>query len=135
MQCAITSLKGNKAPGPDGLPGELLYIKNVMTLCPYIHMMFKQALADGVLPPTLTEAVITVIHKKGKELEEVSSFRLIFLLNQDGKLFSKILVNRLGPLLSKLVHSDQTSLYQIETLLSTLDASLTSCSLLCLFAK
>lgn len=97
--------------------------------------MFKQALADGVLPPTLTEAVITVIHKKGKELEEVSSFRLIFLLNQDGKLFSKILVNRLGPLLSKLVHSDQTSLYQIETLLSTLDASLTSFSLLCLFAK
>lgn len=51
--------------------------------------MFKQALADGVLPPTLTEAVISVIHKKGKELEEVSSFRLIFLL-EDGKLFSKI---------------------------------------------
>lgn len=104
---AITSLKSNKAPDPDGLPGEL-YKKFNVTLCPYLHRMFTQAHMDGVLPPTLTEAVITVIHKKGKDPEEVGSFRPISLLNQDGKLFSKILANRLSPLLDKLVHPDQT---------------------------
>lgn len=70
--------------------------------------MFTQSYTDCALPPTLTEAVITVIHKKGKDPEEVGSFRLISLLNLDGKLFSKILANRLSPLLGKLVHPDHT---------------------------
>jgi len=104
---AISALKSNKAPGPDGLPGEL-YKKFNVTLCPYLHRVFTQAHTDGVLPPTLTEAVITVIHKKGKDPEEVGSFRPISLLNQDGKLFSKILANRLSPFLDKLIHPDQT---------------------------
>lgn len=107
IQRAITSLKSNKAPGPDGLPGEL-YKKFNEILCPYLHRMFIQANNDGVLPPTLTEAVITVIYKKDKDPEEVGSYRPISLLNQDGKLFSKVLANRVNPLLNKLVHPDQT---------------------------
>lgn len=67
--------------------------------------MFTQAHTDGALPPTLTEAVITMIYKKGKDPEEMGSFLPISLLNQDGKLFSKV---RLSPLLGKWVHSDQT---------------------------
>lgn len=70
--------------------------------------MFTQAHTDGVLPPTLTEAVITVIIKKGKDPEEVDSFRPMSLLNQDRNLFSIVLAYRLSPLLDKLVHSDQT---------------------------
>lgn len=107
LKKTIISLKNNKAPGPDGFPGEL-YKKINKTLCPYLHKVFTQAHTDGVLPPTLTEAVITVIYKKGMDPEEVSSFRPISLLNQDGKLFSKILANRLSPFLDKLVHTDQT---------------------------
>ena len=57
--------------------------KSNITLCPYLHKMFTQAHIDGVLPSTLTEAVITVIDKKGRDPEEVS-------WSQDGKLFSKI---------------------------------------------
>ena len=79
---AISSLKSNKAPGPNGLPGEI-YKKFNEILCPYLHKMFSQAYTDGALPPTLTEAIITVIHKKGRDPEEVGSFRPISLLNQD----------------------------------------------------
>lgn len=61
-----------------------------------------------IYPPTLTEAVITLIHKKGKDSQEVGAYRPISLLNVDGKLFAKILANRLNPLLGKLVHLDQT---------------------------
>lgn len=106
IQRAITSLKNNKAPSPDGLPGEL-YKKFNEILCPYLMTMFTQAHTDGVLPPTLTEAVITMIYKKGKDPEEVGSFLPISLLNQDG-LFFKVLANRPSTLLGKLVHSDQT---------------------------
>ena len=75
---AISSLKSNKSPGPDGLPGEL-YKKFNETLSPYLHKMFSQAYIDSALPPTLTEAVITVIHKKGRDPEEVGSFRPLSL--------------------------------------------------------
>lgn len=52
--------------------------------------------------------MITVIHKKGKDPEEVGAYRPISILNVDGKLFAKILANRLNPLLERLLHPDQT---------------------------
>lgn len=104
---AIASTKNNKAPGPDGIPSEF-YKKFSEILCPYLHKTFTQALVNKVLPPTLTEATITVIYKKGRNAEEVGSYRPISLLNLDGKLFSKILANRLSPFLTRLVHPDQT---------------------------
>lgn len=104
---AITSLKRGKAPGPDGLPSEL-YKKFDFILSPYLHRMYVQAQEEGTLPPTLTEATIIMIHKKGKDAQDVGSYRPISLLNLDGKLFAKILANRLNPLMNKLVHMDQT---------------------------
>ncbi len=102
---AIKSLKSNKAPGPDGLPAELYHKYNDI-LTPYLHRMYIQAIDNGVLPLTLTKAVITLIHKKGRDPEEVGSYRPIPLLNLEGKLFSKIPANRLSPLMDKLVHLD-----------------------------
>lgn len=104
---AINSLKSNKAPGPDGFSGEL-YKRFNETLSPYLHKVFTQAYTDCALPPTLTKAVNTVIHKKGKDPEEVGSFCPISFLNQDGKLLSKILANRLSPFLDQLVHPAHT---------------------------
>lgn len=107
IQKVIMSLKSGKAPGPDGVPSEL-YKKFSSTPSPYLHRMYTQAQLDGILPPTLTEAIITVIYKKGKDAEEVGSYRPISLLNLDVKMFAKILANRLNPLIGKLVHTDQT---------------------------
>lgn len=106
VQSAVASLKGNKSPVPDGLPGEL-YKTYGEKLSPYLLNVFKHAQESGALPPTLTEAVIMVIHKKGKDPQEVGAYRPISLLNVDGKLFAKILANRLSPLLERLVHPDQ----------------------------
>lgn len=107
VQTAIASLKGNKTPGPDGLPGEV-YKKYSEELSPYLLKVFEHAQASDALPPTLTEAVVTVIHKKGKDPQEASAYRPISLLNVDGKIFAKILAIRLSPLLERLVHPDQT---------------------------
>lgn len=107
IQKAITSLKSGKAPGPDGLPSELYKKFNDM-LMPFLHRMYTQAQLDNILPSTLTEATITVIHKKGKDALHVGSYRPISLLNIDGKIYAKILANRLNPLMSSMIHSDQT---------------------------
>uniref|UniRef100_A0A673WU00 Reverse transcriptase domain-containing protein n=1 Tax=Salmo trutta TaxID=8032 RepID=A0A673WU00_SALTR len=103
----ITSLKSGKTPGPDGYPSEFYKTFSNM-LSPYLHKMLVQANEDGVLPSTLDEAFITVIHKKGKDPEEVGSYRPISLLNTDQKILAKTLANRLSTLIGKLVHSDQT---------------------------
>lgn len=67
--------------------------------------MFGQAFDNGELPHTLNEAIITLIPKTAKDLEEVGSYRPISLLNTDHKILTKTLAKRL---IGKLVHPDQT---------------------------
>lgn len=106
IHTAVASLKGNKSPGPDGLPGELFKTESEK-LSPYLLRVFKHAQESGTLPQTLTEAVITVIHKKGKDPNEVGTYRPIYSYMLTGKLYAKTLANRLGPLLEVLIHPNQ----------------------------
>lgn len=61
------------SPGPDGLPSEL-YKKFSSILSPYLHTQVH------TLPPTLSEATVTVIYRKGKDAQDVGSYHLIALL-------------------------------------------------------
>lgn len=93
-------MKNGKSPGPDGFSNE--FYKQVSDLlAPYLNKMFGQAFGNEELPHTLKEAIITLIPKKGKDLEEVGSYT-------DQKLLTKTLAKRLSLLIGKLVHSDQT---------------------------
>lgn len=105
LKITINTLKNCKTPGPDGLPAEL-YKKFGHILTPYLLKTFQQALKTG-LPPTFSEAIITVIPKKDKNPEEVESYRPISLLNVDQKILSKTLANRLCKFINKLVNVDQ----------------------------
>lgn len=104
---AISSLKNGKSPGPDGLSNEF-YKSLRFKLIPYLFKMYNKAYEEESLPPTLNEAVITVLPKKGKDLEQVASYRPISLLNSDQKILTKILAKRLSSVINKLVHNDQT---------------------------
>lgn len=55
----------------------------------------------------MLEAHISVIPKEGKDPTNTGNYRPISLLNVDVKIFSKILANRLTPLLPSLVSTDQ----------------------------
>lgn len=70
--------------------------------------MYIESFDEEVLPQTLTEATVTLLPKKGKDLEEVGSYRPISLLNSDQKILAKTLARRLGAFMCKLVHPDQT---------------------------
>lgn len=69
IQETIKSTKNNKTPGPDGLPNEF-YKEFSDLLSPYLLKMYTQAKEDGTLPPSLNEAIITVLPKKGKDPSE-----------------------------------------------------------------
>lgn len=104
---AINSLKNNKTPGPDGFSSDF-YKKFAPELSPLLQAMFNESLSSGQLPPTLRQAAITLIPKKGKDPLYCSSYRPISLLNVDYKILSKILAVRLEKLMPQIISTDQT---------------------------
>uniref|UniRef100_A0A8C8I148 Reverse transcriptase domain-containing protein n=1 Tax=Oncorhynchus tshawytscha TaxID=74940 RepID=A0A8C8I148_ONCTS len=85
----------NKAPGEDNIdstlikqaPDEYLHLlSNLFTAC---HM-------EGYFPLPWKSAVVTMIHKPVKDPYNVTSYRPISLLSHVGKLFERVLTQRLS---------------------------------------
>lgn len=100
-------MQNNKSPGPDGFSAEF-FKKFSAQLAPLLLDVFNDSLEQGVLPPTLNEALISLILKKDKDPNLCSSYRPISLLNNDVKLLAKILACRLETCLPDIISEDQT---------------------------
>ena len=70
--------------------------------------VLEQGRKDGCLPDSYSQAIITTIHKKGKDPLKCASYRPISLLNTDYKLVTKMISKRLETRLPLLVNPDQT---------------------------
>ncbi|KAJ1100080.1 hypothetical protein NDU88_005169 [Pleurodeles waltl] len=105
IQQALGQMAHNKAPGGSSLTAE--YYQILQTLMPYLEML-QEAYERGRLPESQREAIIVVLHKKGRDPLDVRSYRPLSLLNSDCKLLIKVLANRLLPLMPTLVHPDQS---------------------------
>ena len=90
---AIKELKPNRSGGPDKVINEF-FIHGRDTLLPHLQTLFNILLDKGYFPSTWTEGYIVPIHKKGS-INEVDNYRGITLLSTMGKLFTRILNNRL----------------------------------------
>lgn len=107
LNSAISRLKTNKSPGPDGFSSE--WYKTFRTeLIPNLLNIFNTALKEGKTPPTWREATISVIPKEGKDSLDCGSYRPISVLNIDYKLYTSILAKRVEEVLPHLIHTDQT---------------------------
>ena len=97
-----------RSPGKDGLPFELY---PTLLAHPEIRALFtgvvNDALAYGIFPTTWRETIMILLFKKG-DASELSNWRPLSLINADAKLFTKLLTNRLRPLLPQLIHPGQT---------------------------
>ena len=102
----IKDLPTSKAPGLDGFTSEF-YKAYAEELSPLLLGTYNEALEKGNLPPSLTEAVITLIPKEGRDPLECKNYRPISLTSCDSKIFSKILANRLDKVITSLIHKDQ----------------------------
>lgn len=123
---AISSMQSGKSAGPDGFPVEF-FKKFSALLSPQLSAVFAESLEQGTLPPSLGEACITLIAKKGKDPTECASYRPISLLNVDAKILAKVLSRRLEEVLPQIISPDQTgfikdrySFFNVRRLFDTL---------------
>lgn len=99
-------MSSGKSPGDDGLPTD--FYKEFMDLiAPRLVIVFRDAIIKGTMPESMQSAVITLIHKKGKEAQKCGSYRPVSLINVDAKILAKILALRLEAHLPSLIHPDQ----------------------------
>ena len=98
---ALRQTQIDKSPGTDGLSYEF-YLAHWAVLKGGLVRVYNDSLQKGHLTPTQTQAVITLLPKKG-ELRDIRNWRPISLLNTDYKILAKILANRLQQALPRII--------------------------------
>ena len=91
---AIKQLRNGASSGPDMLLNEFFKYGSA-SLINYLHALFNKLFHMGYFPEQWSEGFIVPIFKKG-DINEVSNYRGITLLSTLGKLFTRILNNRLN---------------------------------------
>lgn len=100
-------MQSGKSPGPDGFTDEF-YKSFASLLTPTLTMLYSDFFfTTGRLPPTLSEASISLLLKKDKDPTSCGSYRPISL-NVDFRILAKVLCSRLETLLPSLISHDQT---------------------------
>ena len=90
---ALKEFAAAKTPGTDGLTTEFLkyFWPELKAL---IAGSFNYAFASGSLSTSQRRGIISLIPKKSKDKTILENLRLIFLLNVDYKILSKVLATR-----------------------------------------
>ena len=94
MARAIAGLKDGKAPGGDGIPAEV-WKHGGENLSNRLHQLITKAWEEGSVPQAWKDASIVTIYKKG-DRTDCGNYRGISLLSIAGKIFARILLNRLS---------------------------------------
>lgn len=107
IQDAMFSIGGLKAPGDDGYP-TIFFHQNwdvvKRSVCDTVYNAFNKTLDFSTINNTLL-----VLIPKVEKPEFISQFRPISLCNVIYKCITKIIVNRLKPILPKLISPCQVS--------------------------
>lgn len=110
----IKNLPNNKSPGPDGFNNEFykkcwdIIKSDIYNLCRAFH-------ENGVCLRSINSSHITLVPKVDSPMT-IADYRPISLLNSSVKLLTKILANRLQPVITKLVHRNQYGFIHTRTI-------------------
>lgn len=91
---AAKRLKKGKAPGPDNIPNEI--IVQVIEVWPELLLeTYNACLRKGMFPRRWKRQRLVLLRKGNKPLDQPSSYRPLSLLDTVGKLFERLLLQRL----------------------------------------
>ena len=90
---ALRKIKLRKAPGPDGIIGEIIRYSGNQVV--HFFVKFFNTLFDkGIFPDGWTESIVIPLFKKG-DMNNPSNYRGISLCDTSSKLYRTIINNRL----------------------------------------
>lgn len=104
---AIEEAKVGKSPGPDGMTVRFYRIVKE-ELGPYLQEIMNLIMVKTEMPKSWNQESITLIPKDSTDPINVKNYRPISLLNNDYKLFAKILADRLKEYLRNYISEEQT---------------------------
>jgi len=102
----LKDLKANKAPGHDEIPNKALKSLHNVGVARLTNI-FNAAMRISYFPTTWKKADVVLIPKSGKNPLFPENYRPISLLPTIGKVFEKIILNRLQPALAGHIPNEQ----------------------------
>jgi exonuclease III len=108
VKAAIRLSKSGTSPGPDGIP-LAVYRKHRAVFAPVLSKVFTAMLAGGRLPAGFHDGIVTYIYKKAGDRTLPANYRPITLLNTSYRLFAKVLVDVLSPVMGRIIDPGQTA--------------------------
>jgi exonuclease III len=98
----------DSSPGPDGIPYSY-YKKFDNILLPILLKSWEFSLETGSLPPSQSQACISLLPKTGKDKTRIENWRPISLSNCDIKLITKSMALRLNKVLDNIISTGQSA--------------------------
>lgn len=92
LKAAARNLPNGKAPGPDGIPNEVLRMAVKMHPT-YFAALFNCCIRYAYFPAEWKTARLVLIHKPGRPTDDPSAYRPLCMLDTTGKLFEKLITN------------------------------------------
>ncbi len=108
VERALQQQKPGKAPGWDGIPGDL-YRHFRGTVAPMLARLYTAIGSTQQLPAGFHRGVISTIYKERGDLTSPGNYRPITLLCSDYRVLAKVLANRLNPALGSTISLEQSA--------------------------
>jgi exonuclease III len=103
---AIKEIKIGKAPGFDGIHPEFLVHLGRRAL-QWLTKFFSHILQTGRIPKAFKKSKVIAVLKPNKPHDRTESYRPIALLSCCYKLLERLILNRIGPLVSEVIPMEQ----------------------------
>lgn len=106
-------LLGYKAPSLHGFH-PIFFQKSWEVLGPRVYLLFQQIFTSGILPIELNKTILCLIPKKIGHISDTQFWPINGLFNTLYKIISRILGNRLCPIIQKIITPNQTGFVASE---------------------
>ena len=115
---AVNNMNNNKSPGCDGLSAEF-YKAFLDDLIDPLHTVLNHVAQNGIMTDSMQTGIISCLYKKG-DRNDLKNWRPISLLNLDYKIYTKVLANKIIPVLDEIISPNQTAAIPNRTILDNL---------------